>query len=339
MPDRSPFQYALLRVVPNLERGEYVNAGVVVFCRQLKFLEARVSLDEGRLLALAPATDTAPIRARLEVLCAVAAGDVEAGGAVARLDPSERFHWLVAPSSTAIQPGPVHTGLCDDPRGLMDRLFKTLVMPPLAAMRREYLAASLSEGELEGSWLAQFRRWFGEAAGVVGEPNALVLATASAEGAPSGRVVLLKGVDERGFTVFTNRRSRKGREAAENPRACLVFPWVAMERQVVVTGAIVPVADEESDAYFASRPRGAQLSAASSPQSSVVEGRDELLRLRAEAEAAFPEGTPVPRPPHWGGLRVAPDAVEFWQGRPDRLHDRLRFRAGDGGWVVERLAP
>jgi pyridoxamine 5'-phosphate oxidase len=166
-----------------------------------------------------------------------------------------------------------------------------------------------------------------------------VLATASAAGSPSARVVLLKGVDERGFTVFTNRESRKGREAAENPRACLVFPWVAMERQVVVTGPVAPVADAESDAYFASRPRGAQLSASSSPQSAVVEGRDELLRLRAQAEASFPEGVAVPRPPHWGGLRVVPDAVEFWQGRPDRLHDRLRFRADGGAWVVERLAP
>lgn len=338
MSARSPFQYAVLRVVPSLERGEFVNAGVVVFCRQLKFLGARVSLDEGRLLALAPGIDTAPVRARLEVLCAVAAGDPEAG-AVAAMEPSERFGWLVAPSSTVIQPGPVHTGLCDDPRALLDRLFTTLVMAPLAAMRREYLAASLDEGELPPTWLEQFRRWFGEAAGVVGEPNALVLATASASGAPSARVVLLKGVDERGFTVFTNLRSRKGRDVAENPRACLVFPWVAMERQVVVAGAIAPVGDAESDAYFASRPRGAQLSAAASPQSSVVDGRDELLRLRAEAEAASPEGVPVPRPPHWGGLRVQPDAVEFWQGRPDRLHDRLRYRTGGDGWIVERLAP
>jgi pyridoxamine 5'-phosphate oxidase len=338
MPDRSPFQYAVLRVVPNLERGEFVNAGVVVFCRQLRFLEARVSLDEGRLLALAPGTDTGPIRAQLEVLCAVAAGD-EKAGAVARMEPSERFHWLVAPSSTVIQPGPVHTGLCDEPRALLDRLFKTLVMPPLAAMRREYLAAELLEADLAPTWLEQFRRWFGEAASVVGEPNALVLATASAAGEPSARVVLLKGVDERGFTVFTNLASRKGREAAENPRACLVFPWIAMERQVVVTGSVAPVEDSESDAYFASRPRGAQLSAAASPQSSVVESRDALLRLRAEAEASFPEGVPVRRPEHWGGLRVRPDAVEFWQGRPDRLHDRLRFRADVEGWVVERLAP
>ncbi|MDQ3741926.1 MAG: pyridoxamine 5'-phosphate oxidase, partial [Actinomycetota bacterium] len=243
------------------------------------------------------------------------------------------------PSSTVVQPGPVHTGLCDDARALLDRLFKTLVLAPLAAMRREYLAASLEEADLAPTWLEQFRRWFGEAAAAVGEPNALVLATASAGGAPSGRVVLLKGVDERGFTVFTNLGSRKGREAAENPRAALVFPWVAMERQVVVTGAIAPVPDEEADAYFASRPRGAQLSALGSPQSSVVESRGELERLRAEAEAAHPEGTQVRRPEGWGGLRVTPEAVEFWQGRPDRLHDRLRFRREGEAWLVERLAP
>ncbi|HEX2086324.1 MAG TPA: pyridoxamine 5'-phosphate oxidase, partial [Solirubrobacteraceae bacterium] len=335
MHGRSPFQYAVIRVVPDIERGEFVNAGVVVFCRQLGFLEARVALDEGRLLALAPAADTAAIRAQLEGLAAVAAGDPSAG-AVARMEPSERFHWLVAPSSTVLQPGPVHTGLCDEPRALLDRLFKTLVLAPLAAMRREYLAAALEEEALAPTWLEQFRRWLGEAASVVGEPNALVLATADAAGAPSGRVVLLKGVDERGFTLFTNRLSRKGRDAAENPRACLVFPWVAMERQVVVTGSIAPVGDAESDAYFRSRPRGAQLSALASPQSEVVESRAELERLRAEAEAAHPEGTPVRRPPHWGGLRVAPDAVEFWQGRPDRLHDRLRYRRDGEAWVVER---
>jgi pyridoxamine 5'-phosphate oxidase len=338
VPGRSPFQYAVLRVVPNLERGELVNAGVVLFCRQLRFLEARVGLDEGRLLALAPGIDTVPIRAQLETLSAVAAGDPEAG-AVARMEPSERFHWLVAPSSTTIQPGPVHTGLCDDPRALLDRLFQTLVLSPLAAMRREYLSAALDEAELAPTWLEQFRRWFGEAASVVGEPNALVLATASPGAEPSARVVLLKGVDDRGFTVFTNLRSRKGRDVAANPRACLVFPWVAMERQIVVTGGIARVPDAESDAYFASRPRGARLSAVASPQSSVVPSRDELLRRRAEVEASHPDGTPVPRPREWGGLRVEPDAVEFWQGRPDRLHDRLRYRREDGRWTVERLAP
>ena len=338
MPGPSAYQYAVLRVVPNLDRGEFVNAGVVVFCRQKKFLEARVSLDEGRLLALAPGIDTAPIRAQLQGMSAVAAGDPEAG-AVARLEPSERFGWLVAPSSTVVQPGPVHTGLCEDAPALLDRLFRTLVTAPLAGMRREYLVSALNEADLAPTWLDQFRHWFGEAAGVVGEPNALVLATASAAGAPSARVVLLKGVDERGFTIFTNRESRKGREAAENPRAALVFPWVEMERQVVVTGAIAPIPDDESDAYFATRPRGARLSAATSPQSSVVGSRDELERLHAEAQASFPEGTPIPRPPRWGGLRVEPDAVEFWQGRPDRLHDRLRFRSDGGAWVVERLAP
>jgi pyridoxamine 5'-phosphate oxidase len=338
VPERDAFQYAVLRVVPNLERGEFINAGVVLFCRRRRFLDARVDLDEGRLLALAPDTETAPIRTQLEGLVAVAAGDPGAG-AIARLEQSERFHWLVAPSSTTIQPGPVHTGLCDDPRELLDRLFRTLVLSPVAAIRREYLAATLEEDALAPDWLTQFRRWFAEAAGVVGEPNAAVLATASADGAPSGRVVLLKGLDERGYVVYTNRRSRKGRDAEENPRACLVFPWVAMERQVVVTGRIGPVPDDESDAYFAARPRGAQLSALASPQSEVVPSRAELERRRAEVAERYPEGAAIPRPPHWGGLRVEPEAVEFWQGRPDRLHDRLRFRREGEAWVVERLAP
>ena len=341
MPDeaRSAYQYALLRVVPDLERGEHVNAGVVVFCRQLKFLRARIALDEARVLALAPAFETAPVRARLESLAAIAAGEPSAGP-IAALPPSERFHWLAAPSSTVVQPGPVHTGLCGDPGAVLDRLFTTLVESPLAAMRKDYLVASLPEADLAPTWLEQFRRWFAEASGIVGEPNAMVLATAGAGGSPSARVVLLKGLDERGFALYTNLDSPKARAAAANPRASLVFPWIAMERQVNVAGRIEQIAPEESDAYFASRPRGAQLSAAASPQSQVVGSRTELEARRDELAAEHPEGTPIPRPPRWGGLRVVPDAVEFWQGRPDRLHDRLRFRLGDGGeWLVERLAP
>jgi pyridoxamine 5'-phosphate oxidase len=336
---RSPFQYALLRVVPDLDRGEHVNAGVVVFCRRLGFLAARVALDEGRLLALAPKVETAPIRARLEALAAVASGEPGAGP-IAALEPSERFGWIVAPSSTVVQPGPVHTGLCEDPRALLDRLFTALVESPLAAMRKDYLSADLGEASLAPTWLEQFRRWFAEASGVVGEPNAMVLATADAAGAPSARVVLLKGLDERGFVLFTNLDSPKGRQALENPRASLVFPWLEMERQVKVLGAVEPVAVQESDAYFASRPRGAQLSATASPQSEVVASREELERLREEVAARYPEGAPVPRPHSWGGLRIVPDEVEFWQGRPDRLHDRLVFRLLEGGeWRVQRLAP
>jgi pyridoxamine 5'-phosphate oxidase len=209
----------------------------------------------------------------------------------------------------------------------------------LDVMRREYVSAGLDEADLAETWLAQFQRWLADAVGGgMPEPNAMTFATADAGGRPSARTVLLKGVDERGFLLFTNLRSRKGREALENPRGTLVFPWLELQRQVIVEGAVEVAGDEESDAYFATRPRGAQLGAVASPQSQVITSRAELERFRADAEAKHPET--VSRPTHWGGLRVVPEAVEFWQGRPDRLHDRLRFRrATDGQWGIERLAP
>lgn len=212
----------------------------------------------------------------------------------------------------------------------------------LAGMRNSYDGGDeLREEALADGWRAQFERWLADAVqrGVV-EPNAMVLATADAGGRPSARTVLLKGVDDRGFVLFTNHRSRKGSDLAVNSRAALLFPWHAMQRQVEVTGRAEPISGEESDAYFATRPRGSQLSAAASPQSSVIAGRGELERARDELEACLPDGAAVPRPAHWGGLRVVAESVEFWQGRPDRLHDRLRCRRGeDGSWVVERLAP
>jgi pyridoxamine 5'-phosphate oxidase len=330
-PARSPFQYALLRVVPHVERGESINAGVVVLCRPRKFLAARIALDEGRLDALAPGVDAAPIRERLEFLVRVAAGDPDAGP-IARMELSERFHWIAAPSSTVVQAGPVHTGLCDDAQTLLDRLFASLVaLPDLGAMRRSYGHSSLLEADLAPTWLEQFERWFAEMRDVR-ERNAMVVATAG----PSARTVLLKHVDDRGFVFFTNLQSAKGRELEADPRAAIVFPWVERERQVLVRGRTELLSDAENDAYFHSRPRGSQLSAAVSPQSQVLASRTDLKRARAELEAA---GGEVPRPPHWGGVRVVPESVEFWQGRPDRLHDRLRFRSDGGAWVVERLAP
>jgi pyridoxamine 5'-phosphate oxidase len=211
----------------------------------------------------------------------------------------------------------------------------------LEDMRGLYAAQTLDESDLAPDWLTQFERWLDEAiAAPLPEPNAMVLATADADCRPSARTVLLKVVDARGFVLYTNLESRKGREAAANPAASLVFPWAQLHRQVVVTGAIEPVADEEADAYFASRPHGSRLGALASPQSQVIPSRAVLDEGRAELERRYPEGADVPRPPHWGGLRVVPDAVEFWQGRPDRLHDRLRYRREpDGTWVVERLAP
>jgi pyridoxamine 5'-phosphate oxidase len=168
----------------------------------------------------------------------------------------------------------------------------------------------------------------------------VVLATADEQCRPSARTVLLKGVDEHGFVVYTNLGSRKGRDALANPNAALVFDWIELQRQVVVTGSVERVPDEEADAYFASRPRGSQIGAHASAQSSVIASRDELEEACAAAAARHPESEPVPRPPHWGGLRIAPDSVEFWHGRPNRLHDRLRYRREPSGvWVIERLAP
>ena len=212
----------------------------------------------------------------------------------------------------------------------------------LAALRRDYSRAGLSEGDVAATWDAQLDRWFTEAQDLL-EPNAVVLATATPDGRPSARTVLLKAYDDRGLVVFTNLTSRKGREVAANPRASLVFPWIELERQVVVCGAVEPVSPQETQAYFRSRPRGSQLGAWASRQSTVVPSRQVLEERRAVLEQRF-AGQEVPVPEFWGGLRVVPETVEFWQGRPDRLHDRLQFRrtgpsGDDPGWVLERLSP
>lgn len=210
----------------------------------------------------------------------------------------------------------------------------------LAAMRRSYELGGIDEGDVAATWLEQFERWLAEAvAAGITEPNAMVFSTADADGAPSSRTVLLKGLDARGFVLYTNLGSRKATQAAANPRASLTFGWIDLQRQVGVTGGVENVSDPEADAYFASRPRGSQLGAHASPQSSVVADRAELEARERSVAERFPDGTAVPRPQGWGGLRVVPDAVEFWQGRPNRLHDRLRFRADADAWVLERLAP
>lgn len=202
---------------------------------------------------------------------------------------------------------------------------------------------SLSEADLAPTWLEQFERWLQQSreAGIP-EPEAMVLASADALAHPSARSVLLKGCDERGFVFFTNLASRKGRDLAENPRGALVFPWYQLHRQVIVEGDVEQLEQEASDAYFASRAYGSRIGAYASRQSSAIADRAALEDARRRAESQFPPQKPMPRPHWWGGFRLEPASVEFWQGRRERLHDRLRFRRSaqePGGWLLERLAP
>ena len=211
---------------------------------------------------------------------------------------------------------------------------------PLADLRKDYTLAGLTEKELARDPFRQFEKWFQEAeASKLVEPNAMIVASATRDGRPSARTMLLKAVDGRGFVFYTNYESRKGRELDANPRVTLVFPWFAFERQVIVEGPVAKVPREEAEAYFHSRPLASQLGAWASAQSTIVPGRKALEEAMKAVEQKY-AGQPVPLPPYWGGYRVTPETVEFWQGRRSRLHDRLRYRRGaDGSWTVERLSP
>jgi pyridoxamine 5'-phosphate oxidase len=210
---------------------------------------------------------------------------------------------------------------------------------PLADLRTEYKRAVLDERDVERDPVDQFRRWFGEAvAAQMPEPSAMALATVHAAGRPSTRLVLLKDDDAGCFTFYTTYDTRKGRELAARPNAALLFFWPELERQIRIEGAVTKAAPANADAYFASRPRLSRLGAWASAQSEILADRGALEAQFAAMAARFP-GEDVPRPPHWGGYRLAPDAFEFWQGRTSRLHDRIAYRREDGGWRIARLAP
>lgn len=213
--------------------------------------------------------------------------------------------------------------------------------PSIADLRQDYSSQSLLETDVAPDPIVQFDKWWQQAlASEIIEPNAMTLATASSDGVPSARIVLLKGFDQGGFVFFTNYKSYKGMQLEENPKACLVFFWKELERQVRIVGIVKKLSEKESDEYFHSRPIGSRLGAWASPQSQVIESRNWLDNHYLEVASQFKEEEKIQRPPHWGGYIVQPVIIEFWQGRPSRLHDRIQYTLQENGsWKIERLAP
>ncbi len=213
-------------------------------------------------------------------------------------------------------------------------------MTQIADLRKEYILHSLNKEDVAENAMEQFQRWWDDALkSEIIEPNAMTLATASSDGLPAARIVLLKGLHSDGFQFYTNYESFKGRQLQENPRACLVFFWKELERQIRITGLVEKLSKDESDKYFKSRPTGSQIGAWASPQSEVIESGEWLVQRVHKIEEKFSE-TGIPRPPHWGGYLLRPVTIEFWQGRPNRLHDRLQYTLQENGnWIIERLAP